>query len=61
MSVKFNLSGLGTIYNESLKRAEPTLAFEITRGSDRLAAITANFQAVISMGSLASMSNSNIP
>lgn len=35
MSIKFNLSGLGTIYNESLRRAEPTLAFEIAQGRGR--------------------------
>jgi len=35
MSFKFNLSGLAVIYNESLRRAEPTLAFEIVHGRGR--------------------------
>lgn len=35
MSFKFNLSGLAAIYNESLRRLEPTLAFEIVHGRGR--------------------------
>ncbi|ODP97000.1 hypothetical protein BGL48_15625 [Salinivibrio sp. SS3] len=35
MSFKFNLSGLEAIYNESLRRSEPTLAFEIVHGRGR--------------------------
>jgi hypothetical protein len=35
MSFKFNLSGLEAIYNESLRRSEPTLAFEIVLGRGR--------------------------
>jgi hypothetical protein len=35
MSFKFNLSGLAAIYNESLRRSEPTLAFEIVHGCGR--------------------------
>ena len=35
MSFKFNLSGLEAIYNESLRRSEPTLAFEIIHGRGR--------------------------
>lgn len=35
MSFKFNLSGLEEIYKESLRRSEPTLAFEIVHGRGR--------------------------
>ncbi|MFM4707565.1 hypothetical protein [Aeromonas caviae] len=35
MSFKFNLSGLAAIYNESLRRLESTLAFEIVHGRGR--------------------------
>ena len=35
MSFKFNLSGLEAIYNESIQRSEPTLAFEIVHGRGR--------------------------
>ncbi|WLA08244.1 hypothetical protein MO328_18175 [Xanthomonas translucens] len=35
MNIKFNLSGLSEIYNESLRRAEPMLAFEIVHGNGR--------------------------
>ncbi|MFM4709940.1 hypothetical protein ACEUEC_01040 [Aeromonas veronii] len=35
MSFKFNLSGLAAIYNESLRRLESTLAFEIVHGHGR--------------------------
>lgn len=35
MNFKFNLSGLAAIYNESLRRSEPTLAFEIVHGRGR--------------------------
>lgn len=35
MRFKFNFSGLKAIYNESLQRSEPTLAFEIVHGRGR--------------------------
>jgi len=35
MAFKFNLSGLKQIYEESLRRSEPTLAFEIVNGRGR--------------------------
>ncbi|WP_010340141.1 hypothetical protein [Xanthomonas sacchari] len=35
MSIKFNLTGLSEIYNESLRRAEPMLAFEVVHGNGR--------------------------
>jgi len=32
MDIKFNFNGLKTVYNESLKRNEPTIVFEIKQG-----------------------------
>ncbi|MEB1261613.1 hypothetical protein [Xanthomonas campestris] len=35
MTIKFNLTGLSDIYNESIGRSEPTIAFEINQGKGR--------------------------
>lgn len=35
MTIKFNLTGLSRIYSEAMRRADPTLAFEITNGRGR--------------------------
>lgn len=35
MAIKFNLTGISDIYNESIGRSEPTIAFEITQGKGR--------------------------
>ncbi|SOU05523.1 hypothetical protein [Xanthomonas arboricola] len=35
MAIKFNLTGLGDIYKESIRRSEPTIAFEIIQGKGR--------------------------
>lgn len=37
MSLEFNLNGLKDVYLETLKRSEPTLAFEVLEGHGRLA------------------------
>jgi len=35
MEIKFNLTGLGGIYAEAMKRSDPTLAFEVQQGHGR--------------------------
>ncbi|STU22261.1 carbamate kinase [Klebsiella pneumoniae] len=54
---------IGYMLQQALKNSLPQreVSVLLTRGSDRVAAITANFQATTSIGNLVSISSSNIP